>query len=83
MVRYLSWQINGDSKVDDYPVVTGIEQASNSEYRSCTEADTAACLYVIRGDMDKAAAEARYLRSKGYADPNFMRFCRQYDLCGG
>ena len=42
--------------------------------------DRAPCS-VIEGDGESAASEVSYLRTKGYADPNFIRFCRKHDLC--
>ena len=80
-MRYQSWQLNGISKFENFPAIPGFSQAIASEYRSCTEADSAARMYVLKGETDNAAREVEYLRNRGYAEPSFIRFCQQHDLC--
>ena len=82
MLRYQWWQLNGTDEIDRLPVMSEYFKTTTGEYRSCTEADSAARMYVIEGERDRAASEVVYLRSRGYADPNFIRFCEQHDLCG-
>ena len=78
--RYQWWQLNGNDDFDGFPTVPKATPASVGGYRSCLEADSAARMHVIRDDRDKATSEVMYLRNKGYADPNFIRFCEQHDL---
>jgi tetratricopeptide (TPR) repeat protein len=79
--RYQWWQLNGEDFFERLEVVPELAKAASSEFRSCTEADTAARIYVIEDDRDKASREIAYLQSKGYADPGFIRFCEGNGLC--
>lgn len=47
----------------------------------CEAMDLSARLAVMRGSREQARAEASALRAKGYHDPEFRGFCRQYDVC--
>ena len=80
--RYLWWQINGNTNFEDSPHIPDFGQTVSSEYRSCTEADSAARGYILEGETANAVREVEYLRSRGYAEPGFIRFCEQHDLCG-
>jgi len=79
--RYQWWQLNPKDDFQGFPVMPGFGQASVGEYRSCIEADSSARLFVIEDDKTNAANEVAYLRARGYADPNFIRFCKQHELC--
>jgi tetratricopeptide (TPR) repeat protein len=81
MTRYQWWQLNGKDDFSGFPPVPELEQKFNGEYRSCTETESAARMYIIEGKRRSAAREVAYLEARGYADPNFIRFCVQHDLC--
>ena len=81
--RYQWWELNGTNNFERHPMMPEFDQNSTSEFRSCTEADSAARMYVIANEKDNAADEVAYLQARGYADPNFIRFCKQHDLCEG
>ncbi len=81
LARYQWWLLNGKNNFDDFPTIPEFRSASAAEFRSCLEADSAARMYIIEDDRDSAASEVSYLRSRGYADPNFIRFCQKHDLC--
>jgi len=81
LARYQWWLLNGKNDFDDFPVIPEIGQTTAVEFRSCVETDSAARMYVIDGDTDSAANEVSYLRSRGYADPEFMCFCLKHELC--
>jgi hypothetical protein len=81
LARYQWWLLNGSDNFNGFRMVPGFRQTSAVEFRSCLEADSAARMYVIEDDKDSAASEVSYLRAKGYAEPNFIRFCQQHDLC--
>lgn len=83
MARYHWWQLTGKNDFNRFPVIPELGQTSSGKFRSCTEAESAARMYVIEGDRDNAAREVAYLRTSGYADPDFIRFCEKHDLCEG
>jgi len=80
--RYLWWKQNGEVGLDEFPPYLESLQRSESKFRSCGEAYAAAREYVIENDMDNAASQVEYLMTKGYASPDFMRFCSHHNLCG-
>ncbi len=79
--RYQWWQLNGKDNIDRFPVMPDFGQTSTIEIRSCTDAESAARMYVIADEKASAAREVSYLQARGYADPNFIRFCEQHGLC--
>jgi len=79
--RYQWWQLNGKDNFNGLPMVPEFNQVSSAGFRSCTQADSAARMYIIEDDRVSAASEVSYLISRGYADPNFIRFCRKHELC--
>jgi len=78
--RYQWWQFTGEG-FGDLPPFPGFDQSVNGEFRSCTDADSAARMYVLEGDNEAAARQVEYLKEKGYADPAFVRFCKKHGLC--
>jgi len=82
LARYLWWKQNGEVGLDEFPPYLESHQRSESKFRSCGEAYAAAREYVIENDMDNAASQVEYLMTKGYASPDFMRFCSHHNLCG-
>jgi tetratricopeptide (TPR) repeat protein len=80
-VRYQWWELTGEDNADLVAAMPALAQQSNSEFRSCIDAESAARLYIIHGDTESAAREVAYLRLKGYAAPAFIRFCTKYGLC--
>ena len=51
------------------------------DVQSCTDADRLARIAVMDGELDKARSFTDYAVGKGYFDPEFINFCRQYGLC--
>jgi hypothetical protein len=49
--------------------------------KSCDDASLAAQLAVMRGDLAQARSYASYLLGKGFYDPEFTGFCRQFGVC--
>jgi tetratricopeptide (TPR) repeat protein len=78
--RYQLWRLQDTDDAGDLPSLPAIA-GDEAGYQSCSDADSLARVYVMERQPGKAAREVEYLRSKGYADPNFMRFCTQYGLC--
>lgn len=81
--RYQWWQLNGENNFDGFPTMPEFDQTSSGEFRSCLEADSAARMYVITNKKSLAAREVEYLQARGYAEPNFIRFCKTHGLCDG
>jgi tetratricopeptide (TPR) repeat protein len=83
LARYQWWQINDGGGFDKLADISDLHQLSSNDYRSCIEADSSARMYFLEGNMDGALREVVYLKSRGYADPGFVRFCQQNKLCQG
>lgn len=83
MVRYQSWELDRSVTFDGFPQLPEMRLAEKSEFRSCKAADSAARLYMIDGNLERAQGEVTYLQSRGYAEPSFLRFCNTHDLCDG
>jgi tetratricopeptide (TPR) repeat protein len=79
--RYLWWQLYGNG-LESLPPLPPFERTAGSDFQSCAEADSAARMYLLEGDGKSAAKQVEYLEMKGYADPSFVRFCKQHALCG-
>ncbi len=47
----------------------------------CEEASIGARLEVMRGNISEARVYTSYLLGKGYFEPDFVAFCKKYDLC--
>lgn len=80
-LKYQWWQINGQGDLAGFPIEGDTYPNITNKFRSCVEADAAARMNIIDGDGQAAAGNVSYLRSQGYADPGFMRFCRENGLC--
>ena len=75
------WQLNNElppagwlAQVEDYSL-------SDPPVRSCKLAGLAARQAVMHGDIPTAKYYTDYLLSKGFYEPEFVRFCRAYGLC--
>lgn len=80
-LEYQLWELSGKTDFSRAPTISGIQRASDGEFRSCTQVDLYARMNFLEGDKDGAARDVKYLRSKGYSDPGFKRFCVKYGLC--
>jgi hypothetical protein len=75
------WQLNGDRANPIFGrYAIDLQDGRNSTW-SCDEAALAARQAILKGDRGTARVFTQYLLDKGYADPGFKGFCRQYDLC--
>lgn len=80
--KYQWWRLYEGDHFGDFPAQPEFNKVTSGEFRSCIEADSAARVYVMDDDRDAAAGEIAYLKSRGYAEPNFIRFCKENDICG-
>lgn len=79
--RYQWWTQNGQQALDQFAVPPVTESVSGNKFSSCEEADVAARISVMSEDRNGALTEVRYLQAKGYAAPDFLRFCKKHELC--
>jgi len=79
--RYEWWNQNGQQGLEQLAAPPMAGSGSIKQFGSCEEADVAARVAVMSGDRDAALKEVGYLQTKGYADPNFLRFCKSHQLC--
>jgi len=79
--RYQWWAQNGQQAMDQFAVPQEPGSETGNRFGSCEEADVAARISVMSGDRNTALGEVSYLQSKGYADPAFLRFCENQELC--
>ena len=80
-LKYQLWEMSGKADFSQVPTIPEMQRSSDGGYRSCTQVDLFARMFLIEGDKDDAARDVAYLRSKGYSDPAFMRFCKAQGLC--
>ena len=75
------WQHFGESPGEAVePLLEPVELEPN-DVMSCYDASISARLAVARGDLDRAEKLADYVLQKGYFEPDFIAFCRRYELC--
>jgi hypothetical protein len=55
--------------------------ANPKKATSCNDAGLAARLEIMRGNTSLASDYTLYLLEKGYFEPEFVTFCREYNLC--
>lgn len=79
--RYLWWRINGTDNADFQSASLSDDPSGSSEYQSCNDADAAVRMAIVQHDEITASREVAYLLSKGYAAPDFIRICKQQNLC--
>lgn len=48
---------------------------------SCKQADLSARISIVTGDKQQANVYTTYLMEKAYGEPEFIKFCREHDLC--
>jgi tetratricopeptide (TPR) repeat protein len=63
-----------NAMLDSYPI-----DPENST--SCQDASLAAKLEFMRGNISLAKGYTSYLLGKGFFEPGFVAFCKQYELC--
>jgi len=81
LLRYLWFELNQQDLATQLPVLSSAEPESESEYRSCYDADLSARLAIVSGNPTVAQQQADYLLDRQYRHPGFIRFCRRYQLC--
>ena len=80
---FIYWQQFGekpDSAVDSL-LVQYLPDSDSDSIDNCTDASLAARLAVSDGNTQLAKRHTRYVMGKGYFEPDFVAFCRKYQLC--
>ncbi len=80
-LRYLGFALDRRDPALDFPALAAAKPESQSEFRSCYDADLSARLAIVEGDRSSAARQAEYLRDRNYRNPDFIRFCKSFELC--
>lgn len=81
LLRYLWSELNQQDLATQLPVLLSAEPESESEFRSCYDADLSARLAIVEGNLDVARQQADYLQARQYRHPGFIRFCKHHQLC--
>jgi tetratricopeptide (TPR) repeat protein len=79
--KYQWWIQNGQQGLEQFAVPPGTGNEYGEKVHSCEETDVAARISVMSGDRKSALDEVGYLQAKGYAEPGFLRFCKNQELC--
>jgi tetratricopeptide (TPR) repeat protein len=75
------WQLFGQKPVDEFDRLLDGYLSEPERVESCSDANQAARLAIIRGDTELARRYTGYALSKGYFEAGFVSFCKAYKLC--
>jgi tetratricopeptide (TPR) repeat protein len=81
MAEFETWRHSGiKTSVAIHPALDFY--LSHSELtENCSDADIAARLAVVNGDLELARRYTDYVLNKGYFQAGFVAFCKEFDLC--
>lgn len=85
LARALFEQWDRDGRLStpaDSELLEGFLQV-REQVKSCDDSSLAARLAVMNGNLALARDYNDFLLGKGYFEPDYVRFCAQYGLCGG
>jgi tetratricopeptide (TPR) repeat protein len=78
--KFQNWQQRGEPSLElDSVPDTAVLLENNAE--SCLMREHRARMAVMRGERQQAAELADELLGKGYLDPGFIAFCREFEIC--
>jgi len=80
---YAFWSVHKRLPPDNVMRLVSGYLADPSRVTSCKDTSLAAKLAVVNGDVGLAKAYTDKLLAKGYFDPEYIQFCRQFGLCEG
>jgi len=75
------WSIHGETPDSDLLSLMEDYSLREKPVTSCGAASLAAQQAMMRGDKETARNYTSYLLAKGYYEPEFIKFCKEYDLC--
>jgi len=81
MAVFESWQHSGLSGSDAIHPALDFFLSPTELMENCFDADLAARLAVVKGDIELAKRNTDYVLNKHYLDAGFINFCKQYQLC--
>jgi hypothetical protein len=78
LANFLDWDLFGTPPDAD---LIAESREGGSEGNNCEFAAMDARAAILRNDRVDAERHTAYLLDKGYFEPDFVRFCRRYELC--
>jgi hypothetical protein len=78
---FVYWQQIGEKPGSAVDSLLGQYLSDSDSIENCTDASLAARLAISDGNTRLAKRYTRYVRDKGYFEPDFVAFCRKYQLC--
>ena len=77
------WQQNGALLATDTMEMLKGYLTDPDTVKSCSDAEAASRLSLMRNDKEQARQYVSYLLDWGYFEPGFVQFCRMHELCPG
>jgi len=81
MAAFLYWEQYGSMPDIDLGGLLGSYLADPGAIENCSDADLAARMAVMNGDMAAAQRLSRYVLAEGYFEADFVAFCRRHTIC--
>jgi tetratricopeptide (TPR) repeat protein len=81
MASFLYWEQHGAKPDIDLEGLLGDYLAEPEAIENCFDADLAARMAVMDGDLSTARSLSRYVLGKGYFEADFVAFCRRHATC--
>lgn len=81
MAEFEVWQHSGKPAQAVVNPALDIYLSSSEPMENCSDANLAARLAVVSGDLERAKRYTDYVLNKRYRDAGFISFCKQYQLC--
>lgn len=81
MAEFESWRHSGINGLVAIHPALDFYLSPSERMENCADADLAARLSVVNGDLELARRYTDYALNKGYREAGFVSFCKQYQLC--
>jgi hypothetical protein len=75
------WFQSGSMSAIDGATTAPMPAEGPGTLQSCNEINLYVRQALMSGDLDSAREYSSLLQAKGYADPEFMQFCAEYEIC--
>lgn len=80
--NYILWIQNSESHRRSRTTPDGLKETELQQGPSCNEIDLRVRQAVMAGDLVRARQYSSMLKSKGFFEPEYMQFCRKFEVCG-